>query len=144
MKILLVCSGNTCRSPMAAGILQKLLPAHTVSSAGIYAANGLPAAEHAVTAAREAGVDITAHRSRKITEETASDCDYILCMTRGQKQTLEGVNANTFTLGEFAGDGGEIADPYGGSLDDYRACARRLEQLLRVAAERIHAENRTV
>lgn len=60
MKIICVCTGNTCRSPMAAALLQRLLPGAEVSSAGLYAEEGMPASRHALLAMDEMGLDISA------------------------------------------------------------------------------------
>lgn len=144
MNILLVCTGNTCRSPMAEGILKKLLPNHNISSAGVCTVNGLPASDNAIKATAEVNVDILSHKSRQITKEMAENSDLILCMTNNHKKMLAGVKCNTFTLGEFAGDKEEIPDPYGGNLDKYRACRDKLEKLIKIIAEKINDKNNTV
>ena len=83
--IIFVCTGNTCRSPMAEGLFR----AHngeektglTAASAGLYTENGLPASANAVAAAGERGADISAHRSRQLTAEMAENAKYLVCMT---------------------------------------------------------------
>lgn len=138
MNILLVCTGNTCRSPMAEGILKKLLPQHNISSAGIYTADGLGASHYAIEVSKEIDVDISQHKSRQITEEIINDSDLILCMTHSHTKKLEHVKEKTFTLGGFIGADDEISDPYGGKLDEYRYCRQQLEGLLPIVAEIIN------
>ena len=65
MKIVCVCTGNTCRSPMAAALLGRLLPGIEVTSAGLYAEDGAPASYHALLAMDELGVDISGHMARR-------------------------------------------------------------------------------
>lgn len=84
-QIIFICTGNTCRSPMAEGLFR----AHngeektglTAASAGLYTENGLPASANAVAAAGERGADISAHRSRQLTAEVAENAKYLVCMT---------------------------------------------------------------
>ncbi|OQB13841.1 MAG: Low molecular weight protein-tyrosine-phosphatase ptp [Firmicutes bacterium ADurb.Bin193] len=140
MKILLVCTGNTCRSPMAEGILKRLLPDCDISSAGIATQDGLSASENALLAMSEIGIDISAHKSRRISGDDAQNSDLILCMTRGHKMFFNNVKGNTFTLGEFAGVDEEVSDPYGAELDEYRACRDQLQRLLEIIAEKIKTQ----
>ena len=84
-QIIFICTGNTCRSPMAEGLFR----AHngeektglTAASAGLYTENGLPASANAVAAAGERGADLSAHRSRQLTAEMAENAKYLVCMT---------------------------------------------------------------
>lgn len=144
MNILLVCTGNTCRSPMAEGILKKMLPNHNILSAGIYTVDGLSASENAIKASAELDIDISAHKSCKITYEITENSDLILCMTNSHKHALSHVKFKTFTVGEFAGDCEEICDPYGGNINEYRVCRDQLLRLLNNVSERIQSENNTI
>lgn len=144
MNILLVCTGNTCRSPMAAGLLQKALPEHSVSSAGIYAQDGMGASENAVAAAAEKGIDLSAHRARRITAELLKESDLILCMTTVHKAMLEQRGVKCATLGEYAGTSEEVQDPFGGNLERYRACIEQLEGLINIIAGKVRNENSTL
>lgn len=84
-QIIFICTGNTCRSPMAEGLFR----AHngeektglTAASAGLYTENGLPASANAAAAAGERGADISAHRSQQLTAEMAENAKYLVCMT---------------------------------------------------------------
>ena len=148
MNILFVCTGNTCRSAMAEGLARQLLPEHNISSAGIFADNGDGASPAAIEVMREAGADISAHRSRRVTEEMLGKSDLILCMTRGHESVLNDkydVKDKTFTLGRYAdGDdsgGANVDDPYGMSAASYRVCRDILRGMIEKAAEKIKNES---
>ena len=87
-KIVFICTGNTCRSPMAEGFFRALGGEEKTGlaalSAGMYTSDGLPASGNAVTAAAELGADITSHRSRMLTPELAREAKYLVCMTGAQ------------------------------------------------------------
>lgn len=125
VNILFVCTGNTCRSPMAAAILKsKAIPGVEVKSAGVYAAEGSKASLHAQQVLREQGINDT-HESALLTDEHIKWADYVLAMTSDHKRAIldrfYGAEGKTFTLKEFAGDSAiDIIDPYGGPLEVYR------------------------
>ncbi len=130
MHILAVCTGNICRSPMAEGILKKLLKngsAAAVSSSGTHAIEGNAASEFSVMASAENGVDISGHRARILTPAMIEESDVILCMERSHVERVLSLDAaaheRVFNLADFS-DGRlrNIADPYGCSLREYREC----------------------
>jgi len=147
VKILLVCTGNTCRSPMAEGIFKNILSGYdkaSVSSAGIITANGLPPSKNAVLATEKIGIDISNHKSRLITKKLFEESDIILCMTHEHKEMILmylGANDKTFTLSEFAGEDCDVPDPFGGDLDKYILCRDSIATLLKKAALRLKGEN---
>lgn len=128
MNVLFVCTGNTCRSPMAMGIFNLLAERNDVAahatSCGI-AAYPAPASEYAVEAAREHGADISSHIACQVTEEMIKNADRVYGMAMGHVRTLQ----NAFP--QFAGKifplaDRDVRDPYGGSLDEYREAARQI------------------
>ena len=140
LEVLFVCSGNTCRSPLAQAVFeQKAAETGAGSrvrfvSAGLYAADGHHATEHARTVAAERGLNLECHYSRRLTPELVSDAGLILTMEMAHRDEVlrrfPEARGKVFTLGEFVGDSGdEVRDPYGGSLDDYRSTRAALEDL---------------
>ncbi len=142
MNILFVCTGNTCRSPMSAAIMNKIAVENDldvlIESAGIFAADGESASENAVTVLSEYGIDLTEHRSQPVTEDLINQCDLILTMTEGQKQILKPLAGDkVYTLTEYAGLEGDINDPYGGDLEEYYQTAGQIYDALVDVAEKI-------
>lgn len=123
MKILFVCSGNTCRSPMAEGYLKSLkLQGIEVKSAGLSVGTFSRVSENSVAAMKEIGIDISNHIPTALTRSLIDTCDKIICMTPTHKAILEnaGVNADISVLG------GGIFDPYGGDENMYIACRNEI------------------
>ncbi len=124
-----VCTGNTCRSPMAAALFAEHLQKNNITdifvqSAGL-AATGAPAEPNAVAAMAEVGLDISGHSSKQLTARHLQRGGYFLCMTEGHKAVLlqAGLPENRIlVLG--------IPDPYGGDLQVYRACRDAILKLL--------------
>ncbi len=130
--VLIVCTANICRSPMAAGLLRHALPgcpsrsARSASSPpGVSARVGEPVTEHSVTALKKVGIDISGPRSQPLTQELLDEALAVFCMTETHRLTIaataDPVPRNLLLFREFMPGGREIADPYGGPLALYEA-----------------------
>ncbi len=153
MNVLLVCSGNTCRSPLAAAILtakiadEPDLAPTVVQSAGVAAWDGTPASEGSYLVALERGLDLSGHRARMLTADQVRDADLILTMSDAHARRVAelGGEQKVYTLAEYAGnpDGRrDIRDPMGGDVAGYRDTATLLDALLDLAIIRMRAERR--
>lgn len=148
--ILLVCTGNMARSPLGEAMLRALMRAHgldgtaEVSSAGTGTRFGIAPTAEAAAVAAEMGLDLSGHSSHPLDENLIAGNDLILVMERIHKdyvaRVFPGAAGKTFTLGEYAGTGEEIPDPYGGGMQLYRACAHKLDALLIMALARMKRE----
>ncbi|WP_324669209.1 ribose 5-phosphate isomerase B [Geochorda subterranea] len=150
--ILFVCSGNTCRSPLAAALFRKAwrekggaVPLEA-ESAGLSARDGEPASQQARQVAQEWGVDLASHRARLLTRERLVTARLVLTMTEDHKRRVLAMApemaGRVYTLGEYAGSPRDVEDPFGQELERYRATARELESLTRLAASRLERESR--
>lgn len=147
MNVLFVCTGNTCRSPMAAALFNKIAMERNldvrIESAGIFANDGDGASTEAVIAMKNYGIDLLGHHSQSINTELLEKSDLILTMTAAHKMVVEqSAEGKTFTICEYAGIDGDIADPFGGDVEEYEECAAQLYQALLKCADRIEKEQR--
>jgi len=153
LRILIVCTGNICRSAMAEGILRRIVEESgrsdiAVSSAGTMAAEGYRASTGAVETALARGIDLGTHRARLLTRDLLAGSDLVLVMETSHLYEAARVTPEArgkiFLLSQFGRDAlpddaepFDVADPLGGSQEIYAACYVEIEAHLRRAMPEI-------
>lgn len=139
MNIVFVCTGNTCRSPMAKGIFEKLAKDKgadhlTSDSAGILANNQNGATENAITVCKEIGIDIGNHVSKNISRVNKDDVDLFVAMTKQHGEMLKSLQIEADKI--YVPDP-EIDDPYGGDEEVYRKCKTEIESAMGILIDNL-------
>ncbi|MGL4941594.1 MAG: L-threonylcarbamoyladenylate synthase [Thermoguttaceae bacterium] len=149
--VLFVCTGNTCRSPMAEVLCESLLAerlqcspddlenrGYVVLSAGIAAGAQQPASFHAQTVVADAGLSLAQHRSQRLTEQHVRFADFIFVLTRQHRDAIlsQWPDADS-RVAVLRPDGGDVADPFGGTLADYQLCADQIRAALKTRIREI-------
>lgn len=133
VNILFVCTGNTCRSPMAAGIFNKIMAEKNLKkisakSAGIAADNTSGAAKNAIIACEKINVDLRSHISRSLFDVNPNDVDKFVVMTQIQREFLMRLGIDSEKISVL---GDEIPDPFGGDLKAYKHCRDKIEEAVK-------------
>lgn len=142
---LFVCTGNTCRSPMAEGLFRRMLADHlgcqedelldrgyTVISAGLAAYPGAPASRESVELLKQDGIDISAHESQPVTEDLLFHCDHILTMTRNHLDSILQIFPELHQKARLLSvDEKDVSDPIGGGPEEYARCKNEIQGSLR-------------
>lgn len=123
-------------------VAQRLPPSNwRIASAGVWALEGRPAAQHAQTVMAERGLDIRQHRARSTDRELVRSFDLILTMEQGHREALRAafpeIAGRVYLLSQVAGSSGNVADPIGGSLEEFRQVADAIDNLLEKGFEQI-------
>lgn len=154
LTVLLVCTGNTCRSPMAEAILRKLMSERFAShfaegkpvpavavSAGLSAFPGGPASAEAINVMKQKGLSLVHHQSRAVSDRLIMQADLVLTMTKSHRNTIvqrwPELSSKTHLLSNNHGD---VSDPFGGPESVYAACAAQMEQYLRGWVDQIEED----
>jgi protein-tyrosine-phosphatase len=150
MRLLFVCTGNTCRSAIAEALARRLIIERGLSdvelrSAGTSAWDGAPASDGALLVGMERNLDLSQHRAQTLTRELVRDADLVLAMGPHHLERIEalGGGGKSYLLTDFASHGlsaRPVNDPIGGELEVYRATADELEHEVRRVFDRITAE----
>lgn len=138
--IVFICTGNTCRSPMAEGFFKNMggeqKTGLKAQSAGIFTQDGLSSSQNAMVATKELGIDISNHKSKQITKDMLNDAKYIVCMTGAHYDKIVDmcpqVEDKVFTLAQT-----DISDPFGSDIQTYRDCAMQIKEAVQSIIERL-------
>ena len=152
-RLVVLCTGNTCRSPLAAAAFREELGGDRerveIVSAGTAAADGQPASSGALAAGAREGLDLSGHEARRVTAGLLRGADLVLVMEREHLRAAAALGADperTHVLSEWPPPGAPeapVADPFGGSAETYEECLRRIRRHVRRIVPYVREASRT-
>ena len=146
MNILFVCTGNTCRSPMAEALMKELAKERglkiDVKSAGLYALDGQEASKEAIEVMKEEKIDISNHRANLLYRNLVEEAHLILTMSKSHKEQLLSkygfLKGKIFTLKEYAYSKEEdIEDPFGRGIEAYREAKEEIKEAIKKVVDKL-------
>lgn len=147
MNVLFVCTGNTCRSPMAKALFEKMLEDRSISgikvkSAGIATVEDAPATENAVEVLKKMNIDIEDHKSQLFTDELGEWADVIYVMTDGHRATMHDLYPDIIDKVKLITEEEDgIEDPYGMPIESYERCADEIREALLPILDEVKLKN---
>jgi len=141
-RVLFVCTGNTCRSPMAEAILaSKNIEGLEVRSAGIFALPGADASPQTIEVLNENDISFS-HQAKQFSEMDVDWADFILTMTNDHKQWIlqhyPQSSTKVYTVKEFANEYGDVMDPFGGPVEIYRKTFQELHEIIKKIEKKLN------
>ncbi|MFZ2257520.1 MAG: low molecular weight protein arginine phosphatase [Clostridiaceae bacterium] len=142
MKIIFVCTGNTCRSPMAEGIVKALAPDIEVESRGIFITPGMNTNKFTQQILNEKLAVVLDHPAREISDQDCLNADLVLTMTQSQADFIRNLGECTqvYTLTDFAEEEGDVPDPFGSPLSVYERTYESLIRLINKTLKKIRED----
>lgn len=145
-KLVFVCTGNTCRSPMAEAIFKNMERESEIKviSRGIIVLFDEPINPKAEIVLKNHDLELGSHRSKGLKESDIDENTLVLTMTQDQKRKILQSYPhamNVYTIKEYAGETGDVVDPYGGTLVDYEECYKELARLVKKTVYKINEHN---
>ncbi len=144
VNILFVCSGNTCRSPMAEALCKQAIARELDCSADVLADQGIfvrsagassfgsgPASSGAVEAVKKFGANLDGHCAQSLDQELLNSADHVFCMTHNHREVVVSMVPEIGDKAKLLIEGRDVGDPFGGSAEEYRRCAEEIESAIK-------------